>query len=82
MNLWLAVEDLDILRVRGFAELRKMWEGAQVHTARQNVLRLMGRQAGRGRLPLDDVTSLIRTLVSVRPDGLHAVGTAYRDEER
>ncbi|URN03442.1 hypothetical protein LUW74_08875 [Actinomadura madurae] len=80
MNLWLAVEDLDILRVRGFAELRKMWEGAQVHTARQNVLRLMGRQAGRGRLPLDDVTSLIRTLVSVRPDGLHAVGTAYRDE--
>jgi hypothetical protein len=79
MNLWLELDARDILPPRSFEELRSAWLAANVLTAKQNILRLMGTQAGRGLLPLDKVTDLMRSLVTVEPTGLRAAGGRFTD---
>ncbi len=79
MNLWLELDARDILPPRFFDELRSAWLAANVLTAKQNILRLMGTQAGRGLLPLDKVTDLMRSLVTVEPTGLRAAGGRFTD---
>ena len=79
INLWLALDALDVLPPRSFDELKSAWLAAQVLTVKQNILRLMGTQAGRGVLPLDKVTALMRSLVTVEPDGLRAAGDRFTD---
>ena len=72
MNLWMVLDDLDVLPPWSFDELQSAWQTGRALTVKQNILRLMGTQAGRGILPLDKVTSLMRSLVIVEPDGLRA----------
>ncbi len=79
MNLWLVLDVLDILPPRSFDELNSAWLTGHVLTARQNILRLMGTQAGRGLLPLDKVTELMRSLVTVEESGVRAASDRFTD---
>ncbi|MGO9079302.1 MAG: hypothetical protein ACLQDY_09710 [Streptosporangiaceae bacterium] len=79
MNLWLELDALDLVPPRSFDELRSAWLAANVLTAKQNILRLMGTQAGRGLLQLDKVTGLMRSLVIVEPSGLRAASGRFTD---
>jgi hypothetical protein len=79
MNLWLELDALDILPPRTFDELNSAWLTGHVLTARQNILRLMGTQAGRGLLPLGKVTDLMRSLVTVGESGLRAASDRVTD---
>jgi hypothetical protein len=79
MNLWLELDALDILPPRSFDELNSAWLTGHVLTARQNILRLMGTQAGRGLLPLGKVTDLMRSLVIAEESGLRAASDRFTD---
>jgi hypothetical protein len=79
MNLWLELDALELLPARSFNELHSAWLAANVLTAKQNILRLMGSQAGRGLLPLDKVTDLMRSLVIVESGGLRAASGRSAD---
>lgn len=77
VNLWLELEAFDLASFRSFDELHAAWLGSQVLKAKQNILLLMGRQAGRGHLSLNKVTGLMRSLVTVEPGGLRDAGGPF-----
>ncbi|MGI5171275.1 hypothetical protein ACQEU3_43680 [Spirillospora sp. CA-253888] len=69
VNLRLALDAHEVLPAVTFDDLRADWKKAEVLTAKQNILRLMGQQAGRGRLPLAKVTGLLRELIDSDDEG-------------